>query len=1342
MKRFTLPGFLNLFTPKDLIFETSEESSFKFDFSKDDLKENGYSNRSSSGRGIGSLILLFMLFLFSNFLSAQTIVPPPTIVIDGKANEWSYNSSVVHFQDPFGNGTIDNQFTEGSKDFLFANAQVWADGQTKAKNDIANGAAGLVNTVSYYDQATNSIKTLTGGNYLVFAGDRTSNNGDAQIGFWFYQNGTGPVEINGNKIFDPEHSRGDILVLADFTGGGRLGTVKVYRWIGGGDVTDESSSIVPNTNGNLETTNIASIVAENNTAGEPIPEGWDFLSKRVPKLYEQNEFYEGFVDLSALGDNVNKCFSTVLLETRSSQSVTASLDDFIGGKLAGVPLVTVDSANILCVGQSATITATPSPGSPGDYTYLWSPGGQTTQSITVTTAGTYTVTAYNKDGCPTAPASGTVTATPSIPIVVNCSPDVSKSACDYASQNALDTAFAAWVAGFTASGGNGTLVPSGLLNLKAPNLCTGGSVTVNFSVTDACAKQASCTATFSINKGEAVAVTGPASINKAVCDYTDQAGLTAAYNAWLAEFKITNAGCNATGDFLTTPPTVDFCAGADITLTYRAADACTNASVTRTFKVTKADAVAVAGPASIDKKVCDYTNQAGLTAAYNAWLAEFKITNAGCNATGGFLSTPPTVDFCAGADITLTYRAADACTNASVTRTFKVTKADAVAVAGPASIDKKVCDYTNQAGLTAAYNAWLAEFKITNTGCNATGGFLTTPPATVDFCAGADITLTYRAVDACTNASVTRTFKVTKADAVAVAGPASINKAVCEYTDQAGLTAAYNAWLAEFKITNAGCNATGGFLSTPPTVDFCAGADITLTYKANDACTNASVTRTFKVTKAAAVDVTGPMNISKTSCDYAIQDDVNTAFGIWLSEFKTVNAGCNGIAKMNPATPQAPILCEGGSVTVTYSIEDNCTQDSVSATFSIEAAEKLIVSYPGDVVVKCDQNKEELFAQWITGFTYTGGCSNAVVTNLAQYSLPAAGVPLLVEYVVTDNCQTASHKATFLIDFCDALCTYTQGYYGNAGGKSCAGEENGTLYSTKGLIAKALSSYPLNAEPIPSNMMRIGLPGKSVLLSNTTADINAIIEVLPGGGSSYVLSNGNPHISALTAATYLKKGNINNTLLAQTITLGLNLGINGKLGNFVLQSGKLATAAPLGGCGSNIPMPRSCSYDIYTPTINEYKYFDIPAFVNGKTVQQLFEMANKALGGEALPAGVTLSALANAVDVINNAFDGCRISMGYNQTPLTCVEERAAFIVNPVPIVSQATVTYKFSYSSPVKIEVRSTVGGALLFTYNDPTPSSLNKEVLVPYNFTASGYYFITVITNIGSTTKQVIKN
>lgn len=60
---------------------------------------------------------------------------------------------------------------------------------------------------------------------------------------------------------------------------------------------------------------------------------------------------------------------------------------------APAPTVSITGSTSLCPGDSVTLTA-----SAGD-TYLWTPGGQTTQSITVTAAGTYFVTVTNLDPC-------------------------------------------------------------------------------------------------------------------------------------------------------------------------------------------------------------------------------------------------------------------------------------------------------------------------------------------------------------------------------------------------------------------------------------------------------------------------------------------------------------------------------------------------------------------------------------------------------------------------------------------------------------------------------------------------------------------------------------------------------------------------------------------------------------------------------------------------------------------------------------------------------------------------------------------------------------------------------
>jgi hypothetical protein len=423
--------------------------------------------------------------------------------------------------------------------------------------------------------------------------------------------------------------------------------------------------------------------------------------------------------------------------------------------------------------------------------------------------------------------------------------------------------------------------------------------------------------------------------------------------------------------------------------------------------------------------------------------------------------------------------------------------------------------------------------------------------------------------------------------------------------------------------------------------------------------------------------------------------------------------------------------------------ETGC-KNSCSSTFTIENACRVLCSSV-DTDVLCTGEKTGSLTITASGgaLPYTielfeNGNLVAIATQIGNtepsqvvFENLAAGQ---YSYTISDgNLGTCGNNEPIEIGAgtpCGSNCTYTQGAYGTEGGKSCA---EGVTYSTKGLIAKALSFYPLGT-------MNIGLPGKSISISNNPVDIQKIIDFLPGGGSSKILTSGDFLITGLPSS-YLKKGVIDNTLLAQTITLGLNLGIDSDLGSFVLQSGTLAIATPEGGCGSEVPKVRSCSYDVYTPTINEYKYYNIPSIVNllpVKTVQGLFDMANVALGGGTLPAGVTLSNLASAVDLINNVFDNCRISMGYNQTPLTCIADRAAFEVNPVPIVDYASITYQFSYVSNVTIEVRNGLG-VLLSTYVDPTPSYLGKVVSLPYLFNVSGNYFIKVITNIGSTTKQV---
>jgi hypothetical protein len=76
----------------------------------------------------------------------------------------------------------------------------------------------------------------------------------------------------------------------------------------------------------------------------------------------------------------------------STDSVAVTEDKAAPSVEAGDPQV------LTCAGPSATLTATASGGT-APYTFLWTPGDLTSESITVNTAGTYTVKVTGGNGC-------------------------------------------------------------------------------------------------------------------------------------------------------------------------------------------------------------------------------------------------------------------------------------------------------------------------------------------------------------------------------------------------------------------------------------------------------------------------------------------------------------------------------------------------------------------------------------------------------------------------------------------------------------------------------------------------------------------------------------------------------------------------------------------------------------------------------------------------------------------------------------------------------------------------------------------------------------------------------
>jgi hypothetical protein len=257
-------------------------------------------------------------FDWANFFnSAGAELPlPPNFTASSFDRDFSTN--------PNGSfSTSDNTtFATGSKDTLAITPgwQCNQDNNVLSKNDIMNAYA-----TSYEDP-------VSGDEILYFALERNANTGTADVGFWFLQDDNVNCESPGGSTpFTGDHTDGDLLVVAEFTQGGTVSTIQVYRWEGGA-------------NGSLNENPVASGVDCRTTAGgdtvcgrvnlDTITTPWQTANKQdgVGNSLRVSEFFEAGLNLTDSGLG-NRCFNVFLADTRSSTSLTATLFDFSRGQL-------------------------------------------------------------------------------------------------------------------------------------------------------------------------------------------------------------------------------------------------------------------------------------------------------------------------------------------------------------------------------------------------------------------------------------------------------------------------------------------------------------------------------------------------------------------------------------------------------------------------------------------------------------------------------------------------------------------------------------------------------------------------------------------------------------------------------------------------------------------------------------------------------------------------------------------------------------------------------------------------------------------------------------------------
>jgi hypothetical protein len=223
-----------------------------------------------------------------------------------------------------------------------------------------------------------------GGDFeVMFGANRLSPNGDANIGIWFFQNQVGP---NGSGGFTGSHVDHDIFVISAFTNGGGTSGIAVYEW----DHTCTSGVKNP-ANGQCADSNLRLLANPSAVCGSSLYcaiTNATSTSSTWGGSLASPLFFEGGVDITAALASAQvtdlPCFSSFLVETRSSQSPSAVLKDFLAG---GFPVCSVSvskACGIASVNSGGTSISYPVSGT------VTNTGIGTLYNVSVSDAITYT----------------------------------------------------------------------------------------------------------------------------------------------------------------------------------------------------------------------------------------------------------------------------------------------------------------------------------------------------------------------------------------------------------------------------------------------------------------------------------------------------------------------------------------------------------------------------------------------------------------------------------------------------------------------------------------------------------------------------------------------------------------------------------------------------------------------------------------------------------------------------------------------------------------------------------------------------------------------------------------
>lgn len=590
----------------------------------------------------------------------------------------------------------------------------------------------------------------------------------------------------------------------------------------------------------------------------------------------------------------------------------------------------VTGVNQICPDKSTVLTAPT-----GLFTYSWTPGGQTTQSITVTptVATTYSVELTSYTNCKT-----------NLTYSVSLFPQAVASAN---SQTICSGTSALITPTVNGTGGTYSWSPgggSGSTNSPSPTSTT--IYTLTYTNTDGCQDTAlsritvnplptmsvppSTTICHNTNITASAFTSTVAGTTYAWSNSNTGIGLTASGIGNVPAFTAVNTGASPVSAIISVTPTANTCVGTPITYTITVNPIPNVSAVPGATYCSGIAVPAAALSGSVASTTFNWSNTntaIGLAGSGVGNVSGFTASNTGASGINGVITVTPSANSCTGTPMSYTVTVNPIPNVTSVPSATYCSGASVPATALSGSVTGTSFNWINtntSVGLTGSGSNTVPSFIAANTGASPINGVVTVTPS-ANSCTGTPMSYTIT-----TNPipNVNSVPSATYCNGVAVAATAltgSVTSTAFDWSNTntaIGLVGSGTGNVSGFTASNTGASGINGIITVTPSANSCTGTPV-------------SYTITVNPTPTVTVPAGGSFCAGDVVPSYSFTSNVAGAAFNWANNNTTIGLAASGAGNINSFTSSntgaSPI---NGVVTVTPSA-NGCTGTPSSFTITV-----------------------------------------------------------------------------------------------------------------------------------------------------------------------------------------------------------------------------------------------------------------------------------------------------------------------------------------------------------------------------------------------------------------------